>query len=82
MPDASESLARSARELWPSVVRPTAGILIAILLIIVGLAMFPDDPSPGLVGNNRVTFPVVIRPLPQESPPTTVSVSGSATPPK
>lgn len=81
MPDVSGSLARSAWELWPSLVRPILGITAAALLIIAGVVLFPDDPSPGPVGS-RMVFPVVIKPLPQEAPLTPAPVSGSATPPK
>ncbi|WP_433666373.1 hypothetical protein ACQP06_21985 [Nocardia sp. CA-136227] len=81
MPDVSGSLAQSAWELWSSVVRPIAGASAAVVLIIVGLVLFPDDPSPEPIGS-RMVFPVLINPLPQESLPTTMRVSGSATPPK
>ncbi|MFE5288631.1 hypothetical protein ACFRAQ_26995 [Nocardia sp. NPDC056611] len=81
MPDVSGLLARSAWELWPSLIRPILGITAAVLLIIAGVVLYPDDPSPGPAGS-RMVFPVVIKPLPQESPPTTVPVSGPAIPPK
>ncbi|MFD0000620.1 hypothetical protein [Nocardia sp. NPDC127526] len=82
MPDISGSVARSARELWPDFIRPVAGVFAAVSLVVAGLVVFPGHPPPAPVGNSRVSFPVVTKPLPRESPSATVSVSGPATPPK
>ncbi|GAB4583762.1 hypothetical protein Ntsu_15940 [Nocardia sp. IFM 10818] len=83
MPDISGSLARSARDQWRSLRRPTIGALAAIsLTVAIVAAMFPDDPPPAPVGNYYPSFPVLIKPLPQQSPPTSVPATGTPTPPK